>query len=216
MARRPLHFAKGRDCPIPFEYLPRAARDAGPGFIMLSTIVFCESSQQPARIDPAERLVRSLSSLIRANVEGLLGDVAIAGPPGQGLGLIADQAGCALFEAASESEWLRRAIEAARGPELFLLRSGFAPQPGFIEEAGDFLRAGGVDNPGSKHAALLRAAPETFVERLFPHAAPLAGLIAPRDRCVELSANKSALKFAKLARSFNSAASLRTNARRIG
>jgi hypothetical protein len=197
-------------------YLPRAAREAGLGSIMLSTIVLCESSQQSERIDPAERLVRSLSSLIRANVEGLLGDVAIAGPSGRGLGLIADQAGCALFEAASESEWLRRAIAAARGPELFLLRSGFAPQLGFIEEAGDFLRAEGVDNPGRTHAALLRAAPETFVERLFPRTAPLAGLIAPRDRCVELSAAKSPVKFPALARFFNSAATLRTNARRIG
>ena len=197
-------------------YPPRAARKARPGSIMLSAIVFCENAQQSSRINPAERLVRSLSSLIRANVEGLLGDVAIAGPLGQGLGLIADQAGCSLFEAASESEWLRSAIEAARGPELFLLRSGFAPQAGFIEEAGDFLRAWGAGDSGSLHAALLRAAPETFVERLFPRAAPLAGLIAPRDRCVDLSANKSTSQFAALARSFSSSATLRTDARRIG
>jgi hypothetical protein len=197
-------------------YPPRAARKARPGSIMLSAIVFCENAQQSGKIDAAELLVRSLSSLIRANVEGLLGDVAIAGPLGQGLGLVADQAGCSLFEAASESEWLRRAIEAARGPELFLLRSGFAPQAGFIEEAGDFLRADGAGDPGSLHAALLRAAPETFVERLFPRAAPLAGLIAPRNRCVELSTKKSTSQFAALARSFGSAAALRTNARRIG
>jgi len=193
-----------------------AAREAGSGSIMLSTIVFCESSLQSGRIDPAERLVRSLSSLIRANVEGLLGDVAIAGPSGQGLGLIADQAGCGLFEAPAESEWLRRAIDAARGPELFLLRSGFAPLAGFIEEAGDFLRAQGADKSGSAPVALLRAAPETFAERLFPRAAPLAGLIAPRDRCAELFANKSAMKFAALAQFFKSATPLRTNARRIG
>ena len=183
---------------------------------MLSAIVFCENAQQSSRIDPAERLVRSLSSLIGANVEGLLGDVAIAGPFGQGLGLIADQAGCALFEAPGESEWLSRAIEAARGPELLLLRSGFAPLAGFIEDAGDFLRAGGVGNPGSHRAAVLRAAPETFIERLFPRAAPLAGLIAPRDRCVELFATKSTSQFAALARSFGSAVALRTNARRTG
>ncbi len=183
---------------------------------MLSTIVFYENFQQPGRIDPAERLVRSLSSLIPANVEGLLGDVAIAGPSGQGLGLIADQAGCGLFEAVAEEEWLRRAIEAARGPELFLLRSGFAPQAGFVEEAGDFLRAEGANKSGGARAALLRATPETLIERLFPRAAPLAGLIAPRDRCVELSANKSGMKFAELHQFFGSATVLRTNARRIG
>ena len=197
-------------------YPPRAARNGRPGSIMLSAIVFCENAQQSGKIDAAEFLVRSLSSLIRANVEGLLGDVAIAGPLGQGLGLVADQASCSLFEAASEREWLRRAIEAARGPELFLLRSGFATQTGFIEEAGDFLRARSASDPGSRNAALLRAEPETFIERLFPRTAPLAGLIAPRDRCVELSAKKSTSQFTALARSFRSAAALRTNARRIG
>ena len=169
---------------------------AGPGSIMLSTIVFCESFQQSGGVDPGEQLVRSLSSLIRANVEGLLGDVAIAGPTGQDLGLIADQAGSGLIEAATEAEWLRGAIEAARGPQLFLLRSGFAPQAGFIEEAGDLLRA------GSAPTARLRAAPDGFVQRLFPGAAPLAGLIAPRDRCLAALAAKSAMTFAALAQSF--------------
>jgi hypothetical protein len=177
---------------------------------MLSTIVFCESFQRSASVDPAERLVRSLSSLIRANVEGLLGDVAIAGPTGHDLGLIADQAGSGLIEAATEAEWLRGAIEAARGPQLFLLRSGFAPQAGFIEEAGDLLRA--APTP----AARLRATPESFVQRLFPGAAPLAGLIAPRDRCLAALTAKSAMTFAALARFFSSAPALRTDARRVG
>ena len=184
---------------------------AGPGSIMLSTIVFCESFQQSGGVDPAERLVRSLSSLIRANVEGLLGDVAIAGPTGQDLGLIADQAGSGLIEAATEAEWLRGAIEAARGPQLFLLRSGFAPQAGFIEEAGDLV-ARGI----RRRAARLRAAPDGFVQRLFPGAAPLAGLIAPRDRCLAALAAKPAMTFAALAQSFDSAPALRTDARRVG
>jgi hypothetical protein len=178
---------------------------------MLSAIVLFETSPSSGGIDPAERLVRTLSSLIRPNIEGLLGDVAIAGPPGRDLGLIADQAGCALIEAADEGEWLRRGMEAARGPELFLLRAGFAPQAGFIEEAGDFLKArnrGGAD----ARAALLRAAPDRFAERLFPRAAPFAGLIAPRDRCLRTSA----ANFAALVRTINPATLLLTPARRIG
>jgi hypothetical protein len=180
--------------------------------IMLSTIVLCEIAHWSGRIDPAERLVRTLSSLIRANVEGLLGDVAIAGPARHGLGVIADHAGCCLIEADAESEWFRRAIEAARGPELFILRSGFAPQAGFIEEAGDFLRAMADGGSGSAPAALLRAAPESFAERLFPRAAPAAGLIAPRDQCID----KSAEKFAALVQFIAPATALRTPARRIG
>ena len=179
---------------------------------MLSTIVFCESVQPSGRIELAERVVRTLSSLIRANVEGLLGDVAIAGPAAQGLGVIADHAGCGLIEGDAEGEWLFRAVEAARGPELFILRSGFAPQAGFIEEAGDFLRALADGGPGSAAAALLLAAPESFAERLFPRAAPAAGLIAPRDKCLD----KSAGKFAALVQFIAPATALRTPARRIG
>lgn len=179
---------------------------------MLSTIVLYEMTDSSRRIDPAESVVRTLSSLVKANVEGLLGDVAIAGPAEQGLGFIADHAGCGLIEATDEAEWLRRAIEAARGPHLFLLRSGFAPQAGFIEEAGDFIKARSASLSGRAPAALLRAAPETFIERVFPNAAPLAGLIASRQRCLEASAGR----LAALARSVTPATTLRTHARRIG
>ncbi len=179
---------------------------------MLSTVVFCENTPVAGRIDPAERLVRTLGSLIRANVEGLLGDVAIAGPAGQGLALIADQAGCGLIEAQTEGEWLARAIEAARGPDLFLLRSGFAPQAGFIEEAGDFVSAPGGDGRGHARAVLLRAAPDSFAERLFPRAAPAAGLIASRDQCLR----SSPITFAALLQAIDAATALRTPARRIG
>ncbi len=178
---------------------------------MLSAIILYENPP-PARIDPAESLVRTLSSLVTANVEGLLGDVAIAGPADRGLGVIADHSGCGLIEAASEREWLRAAIEAARGPSVFLLRSGFAPEAGFIEEARDFLRAPAQDSGQNSGAALLRAAPERFAERIFPRMAPVAGLIAPRDRCLAAPAGE----LAALIRSIRPAATLRTHARRIG
>jgi hypothetical protein len=176
---------------------------------MLSAIVLYESIRQPRRLDPVEVLVRTLSSLVKANIEGLLADVAIAGPAEQGLDLVADHAGCGLIEAAGEGDWFRRAIEAARGPNVLLLRSGFAPHAGFIEEVGDFCA-----DPRSVcgQGALLRAAPESFIERLFPSAAPLAGLIAPRDRCLATHAGR----LAALARSINPATTLRTRARRIG
>lgn len=179
---------------------------------MLSAIVLYELIRQPRRLDPVEVLVRTLSSLVKANIEGLLGDVAIAGPAEQGLDLVADHAGCGLIEAAGEGDWFRRAIEAARGPNVLLLRSGFAPQAGFIEEVGDFLNVCADPRSVCGQAALLRAAPESFIERLFPGAAPLAGLIAPRDRCLSTHAGR----LAALARSVNPATTLRTRARRIG
>ncbi len=178
---------------------------------MLSAIVLYEIVQ-PGRIDPVEVLVRTLSSLVKANIEGLVGDVAIAGPADHGLGLVADHAGCGLVEAAEEDEWLRRGIEAARRPTVLLLRSGFAPQAGFIEEAGDFLKSRSTAKDLCGRAALLRAAPERFIERLIPGAAPLAGLIAARDRCLAAPAGR----LAALAQIVNPATTLQTHARRIG
>jgi hypothetical protein len=179
---------------------------------LLSTIVLCEEqSHQPGRpgLDPTEVLVRTLASLVRANVEGLLRDVVIAGPESRGLGLIADHAGCGLIEAATEPVWLRRALEAARGPDLLLLRSGHAPELGFIEEAGDFVSGRG-DASGSR-TARLHAAPERLLERLFPRLAPLAGLIAPRDLCLRAPHGP----FPTLVRHIGRAPALRSCARRI-
>jgi hypothetical protein len=177
---------------------------------MLSTVVFCEDkpASAPGR-DLAEVLARTLASLVTAKVEGLLGDVRIAGPSGKGLGAVANHAGCAVIEAENEAEWIYLALHAARGPNVFLLRCGRAPEAGFIEEVGDFL-AGNIKDQW--RAACLRAAPESFIERVFPAAAPLAGLIAPRG--LLLRAPRGG--FAKLARCIGPAATFQTRARRIG
>jgi hypothetical protein len=173
---------------------------------MLSTIVFCEDKPATGR-NLTEVLARTLASLVTAKVEGLLGDVRIAGPAGKSLGVVANHAGCALIEAENEAEWLGLALQAARGPDVFLLRCGRAPEAGFIEEAADFLTANTKDR-----AACLRAAPESFLERIFPPAAPLAGLIAPRG--LLLHAPRGG--FRKLARCIGPAATFQTRARRIG
>jgi hypothetical protein len=176
---------------------------------MLSTIVFCEDwpAGRPGR-DLAEVLTRTLASLVTAKVEGLLGDVRIAGPAGRNLGNLANHAGCALVEAENEMDWLGLALQAARGPDVFLLRCGRAPEAGFIEEAGDFLAGNIKDQP---RAACLRAVPESFFERIFPSLAPVAGLIASRDRM--LGAPRGG--FAKLADCIGPAATFHARARRI-
>jgi hypothetical protein len=183
---------------------------------MLSTIVFMEDRVDRSQgRDPVEVLVRTLASLVTANVEGLVRDVAIAGPSGLDLATIADHAGCRLIEAATEASWLRLALEAARGPDVFLLRSGRAPEAGFIEEAGDFLagrRDAQASDGGSAQAAQLSCAPEHFVERLFPKTAPAAGIIAPRALLLEGPLEG----FAGLARFVRPRTTFRINARRIG
>jgi hypothetical protein len=187
---------------------------------MLSTIVFCEEKPDAAyrsSSDLVETLARTLGSLIGAKVDGLLRDVAIAGPTGRDLATIADHAGCGVIEAGCEVDWLRLAIEAAHGPDIFMLRSGRAPEAGFIEEAGDFLRMRIFSNKGSLRserslAARLRGVPENFLERIFPELAPLAGLISPRDLCLRAPAGR----FGALANFIDPATTLRTRARRIG
>ena len=177
---------------------------------MLSTIVFCEDkpASGPGR-DLAEILARTLASLVTAKVEGLLGDVRIAGPAGKSLGVVANHAGCALIEAENEADWLGLALQAAPGADVFLLRCGRAPEAGFIEEATDFLAKNTKDQP---RAAYLRTIPESFFERIFPSLAPVAGLIASRDSILRAPRGG----FRKLARCIVPAATFRTRARRIG
>jgi hypothetical protein len=181
---------------------------------MLSTIVFCEDkpASAPGR-DLAEVLARTLASLVTAKVEGLIGDVRIAGPARKGLGVVANHAGCALIEAENEAGWLRLALQAARGPDVFLLRCGRAPEAGFIEEAADFLAKNTKDKSrvARLRAACLRAAPEGFLERIFPSLAPVAGLIASRDSMLRAPRGG----FAKLAGFVAPATDFRARARRI-
>jgi hypothetical protein len=176
---------------------------------MLSAIVFCEDKPQAPTGRPlAELLARTLASLVTAKVEGLLGDVRIAGPAGKDLSVLANHAGCALIEADNEADWLSIALQEARGPHVFLLRCGRAPDAGFIEEARDFLAGNSKDRP---RAAYLHALPESFAERIFPSLAPVAGLIASRDRM--LSAPRGG--FPKLASFVAPATVFYTRARRI-
>ena len=177
---------------------------------MLSTIVFCEDKPagRPGR-DLAEVLARTLASLVTAKVEGLIGDVRIAGPAEKGLGVVANHAGCALIEAENEADRLGLALQAARGPDVFLLRCGRAPEAGFIDEAGDFLENNTKDK---SRAACLRAAPESILERVYPSLAPIAGLIASRDSMLRAPRGG----FRMLARCIGPATAFQTRARRIG
>ncbi|MCI0467482.1 MAG: hypothetical protein L0Y57_10835 [Beijerinckiaceae bacterium] len=177
---------------------------------MLSTIVFCEDTLAGhASGELAKVLARTLASLVPAKVEGVLCDVRIAGPAAMGLGIVAHHAGCALIESNNETERLRLAIEAARGPGVFVLRCGRAPEAGFIEEISDFLASSMAI---ASRPANLRAAPEGIFERLFPSLAPVAGIIAPRDLLLRLPGGG----FQEMARKIGSATTFRARARRIG
>jgi hypothetical protein len=140
---------------------------------MVTAIILSPSLSAPAGRAP-EAVARSLASLVRASIEGIVREALIVGPSGDMLAEIADQAGCAHVEASSVKEGLARALAQARGEIVFVLEGGYAPLPGFVEEAGDLLRA------GSFRGATLRRAPHTMMTRLAPSLARAVGAFAPR------------------------------------
>jgi hypothetical protein len=141
---------------------------------MLSVIILCGQASP-------ETVVRTLAPLVQASVQGLVRDVVLAGPAGSDLSMIADHAGCAFVEAETEAEALRRAIAAARGGNLMIFHAGHIPEAGFLEELEDLLAVG---LSAARGGHLLRAAPESFLQRLVPRLAPAVGLIAARELCM--------------------------------
>ncbi len=143
---------------------------------MVSAVVFL--NQKGDGNGPQNRQIamsRSLGALVPAAVAGLISDVIIAGPHGLELDIIADHAGCAYVEAACEADWLRRALALAKAPNCLVLRAGYVPGFGFIEELESLA---GRD---LAYAGLFRAEPRHWFERLFPSLAPIAGAIASQQ-----------------------------------
>ncbi len=148
---------------------------------MLSVVVFIMDG--PAAPLSAEAVVRTLSSLVPAAVEGVVRDVTLAAPAGRaGMRKIADHAGCELVEAGSQPAMFRRAFETVRNPNIFVIRAGRAPEQGFAEELADLL-AGGVQS------AIMRETPRRFMTRILPGLAPVAGLVARRDPMLRTQAH---------------------------
>jgi len=175
---------------------------------MLSAIVSCEPLA-PLRADavsPPEILVRTLAVLVAPVVAGLVRDVVVVGGKAYEPEIVAEHAGCGFIVAESLEAGLAEALLEARSQCVLVLRVGCALPSGFIDEAGDLLRA----DPDA--AALLRVRSERWGERLVPRLAPLAGLIAPRRICLDAPAGG----LRALARHVHPRETLRSRARRIG
>jgi hypothetical protein len=172
---------------------------------MLSAIILAAD----ARLAPVapDALVRTLAALVPAAIEGLVRDVTIAGLAGRELASIADHAGCELTEGDDPSLLVAQALKLARGPNVFLLRAGRAPEAGFIDEIGDFL----ARSDAGARGALMRETPETFLTRTIPALSPAVGLIASRQRMMD--AKRADL--AGLVRALRPAVTLRARGRRV-
>jgi hypothetical protein len=172
---------------------------------MLSAIVLATDAKTP--LAASDAIVRTLSALVPAAIEGLLRDVTLAGLMGGELPHIADHAGCTLIESEDARAVLREALAAARGPNVLIIRAGRAPEAGYIEEIADLLAGRGAAERG----ALLRDRPETFLSRTFPGLAPVAGVISTREALMKLGATS----LSSLARRAGPAVTLRVRARRV-
>jgi hypothetical protein len=152
---------------------------------MLSAIVlvFPSAGQVPDAGAWRERTARSLSSLVGAAVNGLVGDAILVGPPALALESVADEAGCSLIEKGTAREGLAAALAAARRTYVLLLASGYAVERGFLEEAGDIFAY--CEAPTAR---TLRAEPNSLATRLAPRLAEIAGVIAPRAQAAAVGA----------------------------
>jgi hypothetical protein len=177
---------------------------------MLSVIVLCHSARisERAGVSP-EAVVRTLSALVTASVQGLVRDVVLAGPERKDLALIADHAGCISVAASSETECLRQAFECARAETLLILLPGYVPEQGFIEEVEKILLE--AEPPVGR---FIRAAPMTYFQRLAPMLTPIAGLLAPLRACRALR-DDPGLSFESLLRVGRRGGALRSRARRV-
>jgi hypothetical protein len=121
---------------------------------------------------------------------------------------VADYAGCTLAGGDGFAEALENALACARREHVFLLKAGHAAEPALIDEVRDFLEYG----RGAQGACgLVRETATNLLTQIFPRAAPLAGLVASRDRCRETHARD----LADLARRLRPAVALKSGARRL-
>ena len=172
---------------------------------MISAVVLAPDMAAETDIGHArEIVVRSLVWLVSAVVAAVVRDVVLAVPAALGLAEVADQAGCMLVEADTEADRLSRGLATSRETRVLVLRAGFQPETGLVEEIDSFLRRAPLDA-----VALVLATPETALQRLVPDRAPVVGIIAPRE------ASATARSFARYARASRRGQRLRGRATRI-
>ena len=171
---------------------------------MFSCLVAAFPEEQGA-LSP-EGVVRTLAALVPGAVAGLIGDVTLVGPAGfADLGHIADHAGCE-FYAGGEEELLQRGLMAGRRELSLVIRSGYVPGSGFLDELADLVGR----RAGAFRAAVLRERKEG-----------MAGLLT-RGRVAAIVAHRRALlvlcpcNFDRMARRARPDRKLRGGALRVG
>jgi hypothetical protein len=176
---------------------------------MLTAIVLAnpQEKHEVARRAP-EGAARTLAFLVSAAVQGLVRDAVLIGEDSAALRYVADYAGCTLVSEAEPASALAAALAAARSEHVFLLHAGYAAEAPLIDEIRDFLEYGrGRDGVCGR----VRETPGNLWQRVFPSGSPLAGLVAPRDKCRAAQAGN----LVDMARRLRPAVTLKAGARRL-
>lgn len=131
--------------------------------------------------DQEAELAQTLSVLVSAAVEGLVGDVVVLDHGSQdGSSRVADAAGCRFHQ-----DWdLKDVLKAARGEWLLLLEPGARPQAGWIDEVMEFIAL----NRQPARFAPSRTYRRPFLTRIVRALPPLElGLLLPKQQALSLA-----------------------------
>jgi hypothetical protein len=131
--------------------------------------------QHGVRGEPtSEAVVRTLTALVPAAIEGIVRDVALASPRrSEDFSRIADHAGCEYVEAPADS-LVNDSLAALKEPRILVLRAGRIPEHGFTRELADLAAY------RAQQCALMLDAPASLLTRVLPRLSRTSGVVAPR------------------------------------
>ncbi len=141
--------------------------------LMFSALVLVQPGSNGA--PSSEAIVRTLSALVPAAIEGVVRDVALATPAASDdLSRIADHAGCEYVTAAA-GELMGASLAALKEQRILVVRAGRVPEHGFTGELADFAAWRG------QSCGLLLEAPNSLLTRVLPRFSRAAAVVAPRN-----------------------------------
>ena len=150
---------------------------------MISAIVLAPTALEGGELATEREIIaRSMVWLVSAVVSAVVRDVTLATPAGLGLSDLSDQSGCELVQAETEPERLLAAAAACRETRVLVMRAGFQPDAGVVEEIEAFARRSREDD-----AALLLERPVTLPQRVFPRRATVAGVLVPKTLAMSIA-----------------------------
>lgn len=152
---------------------------------MFSALVLVQPGAKGA--PSSEAIVRTLSALVLAAIEGVVRDVALATcAQDADLARIADHAGCEFVQSAP-GDLIAAGLASLKEPRVLVLRAGRVPEHGFTGELADFAAY------RAQACGLLLDAPNSFVTRLMPRLSRASGVVAPRRALQSARADVAAM-----------------------